>query len=181
MISVLLLVVLAWQFYVGYSRGFIKQVYETVALVLGLVVAVTNYQTLARTFTLWVPYAQATGEVDLPYYAGVNVFEMDSVFYAGLAFVCLVFAVYGGLKFLTIFLSGLRVERLDSYLFRWLAGGLSVLVTVVCWAMVFRLLAAVPLASLQRVLSSQFLLKIIIDFPGIAHLCHYFWVVKGLF
>lgn len=180
MISLGLLIVLAWQFYLGYNRGLVRQVYELVAFLLAFVVASFNYQSLADRFTLWVPYAQATEEVTLVHFSDVNVFEMDSVFYAGLAFVALLVSVYTGLKLLGFVLGILPIKQVDRYAYRWLAGGLSVLVTVMFWSVVLNLLATIPFTSLQNLLAGNGLMKGLLNLPFISQLCRYFWVVKIL-
>lgn len=180
MVSVLMLFVLAWQFYLGYSRGFVRQVYELLALLVAFVIAGLSYRSLADTFTLWVPYAQATGDMTLFHFSDVNVFEMDSVFYAGLAFVSLVVGAYAGLKLLGFVVGVLPVKSLDNYTYRWLAGGLSVLVTLMLWSLLVTLLATIPWASLQQFLADHLLIKLLLHFPVLSQLCRYLWVVAIL-
>ena len=55
MLSVFILLILAWHFYIGYSRGIILQAYYFVASIVSLVVASRFYQALSEEITLWIP------------------------------------------------------------------------------------------------------------------------------
>lgn len=48
MLSVFILLILAWHFYIGYSRGIILQAYYFVASIVSLVVASRFYQALSE-------------------------------------------------------------------------------------------------------------------------------------
>ena len=62
MLSVLILLILAWHFYIGYSRGIILQAYYLVASIVSLVVASRFYQALSENLTLWIPYSNRVKE-----------------------------------------------------------------------------------------------------------------------
>lgn len=180
MITLVILVVLLWQFFLGYTRGFIKQVYEVLALLIGFMVAGLNYQSLADQLTLWVPYSQATEEMQLPYFAAVNIFEMDRVFYAGLAYALVLGVVYGLLKLFSFLAQLVTIDFFEQPGFRLTAGALSVLVTLLFWSVALRLLATIPLAAIQGLLSNNWLIKGMINFPILSQLLDYLWVVKIL-
>lgn len=180
MITLLLLAVLLWQFFLGYTRGFVKQVYETFALLVGLIVAGLNYQRLAYKLTLWIPYSQAAEGVQLPYFSRVNIFEMDRVFYAGLAYVLVMGLVYGALKLLSFLVQLLAVDFFEQPGFRLAAGGLSVLVTVLFWSVTLRLFATIPLVAVQEFLGNHLLLKGLINLPLLSQLLDHLWVVNIL-
>ena len=57
MISILLLLVLAWGFYIGYRRGLVLQVYYFLVAVISAFVAGQFYKSLGDHFHLLVPYA----------------------------------------------------------------------------------------------------------------------------
>lgn len=180
MISGLLLILLSWQFFIGYRRGLPKQIYEVITLVTAFIIASSSYRSLADKLTLWVPYAQPTEELILPHFSAVNVFEMDSVFYAGLAFSALLGLVYGGFKLLAFLTDLFSFDHLDTFTYRLVAGGLSVLVTVVFWSVAFKLLATIPFAQVQGFLDKSFLIKAILNLPVVSQLLYYFWVVRIL-
>ena len=55
MLSVLILLILAWHFYIGYSRGIILQAYYLVASIVSLVVA-SRFTKRCGSLTLWIPF-----------------------------------------------------------------------------------------------------------------------------
>lgn len=181
LITALLILILLWHFYLGYSRGLIKQTYYLIATVLSLAVANHYYRPFADRLTLWIPYAQVTDEELLPFFSGVNIFEMDRVFYAGLAFLLLFILAYLGLAFLGIFLHVFPIHRLDDSLFNMVSGFLSVLVTLVFMSLFLNLLTTIPWLRLQTILSGNLLLKALIShFPALSQLIRYLWVTAIL-
>ena len=59
-ISILILLVLAWSFYIGYTRGIVLQGYYLLASLIAGIIASQSYQGLAKFLSLWVPYASET-------------------------------------------------------------------------------------------------------------------------
>ena len=60
MFSIIILLILAWSFYIGYSRGIVLQGYYAAATMVSMLVAGAFYKSLAKFISLWVPYASAT-------------------------------------------------------------------------------------------------------------------------
>ena len=57
MISLLLLLVLAWGFYIGYRRGLLLQVYYLISALASTFMAGQFYKGLGEQFHLLLPYA----------------------------------------------------------------------------------------------------------------------------
>ena len=57
MISLLLLLVLAWGFYIGYRRGLLLQVYYLISAMASAFMAGQFYKVLGEQFHLLLPYA----------------------------------------------------------------------------------------------------------------------------
>lgn len=181
MINLVIALVLLWHFYLGYTRGLVKQTYYFVASILSLVAAGFYYQPLSDRLTLWVPYTQAVEEVPLTYFSQVNIFEMDTVFYAGLAFVVIFFTAYAFLAFLGIFLHLLPLGDFDDVTYNLISGFLAVLVTLIGFNLVLTLLATLPIAPLQTRLAESWLVKGLIDyFPALSQLIDHLWVIRTL-
>lgn len=85
-ISLLILLILAWSFYIGYSRGIVLQAYYLLSAIVAFFIASQSYQGLARFLSLWVPYSSATEGATTYYFPNNQLFHLDKVFYAGLAF-----------------------------------------------------------------------------------------------
>ena len=180
MIALILLFVLAWQFYIGYSRGIALQLYDSLAAVLAFLVANLYYKRLADALTLWVPYANPTEDAKMSFFQSVNLFELDRVFYAGVAFILIYLGLYEVLRFLGLLMRIMDVNRFDKKSYKWLAGGLALFTRLLALIMLLTVLATIPLPAVQNLLGGQLVFKALIHFPLISQLLHYLWVVAIL-
>ena len=76
MISLVILIILAWNFYIGYSRGIVLQAYYFLAAIVSLIIASFNYQALAEKITLWVPYSSPTEGMTVSFFTNINIFSV---------------------------------------------------------------------------------------------------------
>ena len=60
MIGLLVLAIVAWNFYIGYRRGLFMQAYYVVSVIIAMCVAAYFYQSLGEAINLWVPYTNPT-------------------------------------------------------------------------------------------------------------------------
>ena len=77
MISVLLLLVLAWSFYIGYRRGLVLQIYYFVATVISALLAGNFYQSLGKQFDLLIPYASPQEGQGTFFFPSDQLFQLD--------------------------------------------------------------------------------------------------------
>lgn len=75
MISLLLLLVLAWGFYIGYRRGLLLQVYYLISAMASAFVAGQFYKGLGEQFHLLVPYANPQEGQGLSFSHRINSFS----------------------------------------------------------------------------------------------------------
>lgn len=178
MIGLIFLLVLAWQFYIGYMRGILLQAYYGLASILSLFVANHFYQGLATKLTLWVPFVNPHQDTKMLFFESISPFELDKVFYAGLAFIVIYMLAYFTFRFLGIFLHLADLDKFDSPLLNAVSGGLTVVVTIIMFSMGATLLATVPANQLQTFLAGHTTTKLLINFPILAQLWQYFWVTR---
>ncbi|MGT2910219.1 CvpA family protein [Streptococcus cameli] len=167
MISLVLVVLLLWSFYIGYSRGILLQAFYTFAMVFSLIIAAGFYKKLAAIFYLWVPFANATEGSKNLFFDSKYLFELDQIFYAGLAFLAIYTLVYVGMRIVGILVHLVDFISPDSRNLNLLSGGLSVLVTLVSLQMVLTILATIPLATTQQLLQDSLLANTIIKYTPI--------------
>lgn len=181
MITLVLCLFLAWQFYLGYARGFLIQIFYTIGHLLSIVLASFYYRDLADKLTLWVPYASPEEGVSLLFFKQVALFDLSQVFYAGTAFLLLYTIFYGLVRFLGIFVHLFRWQFFDNQKGQLISGALSVWVTSFVLSMGLSLLATVPYNSLQTILSSSFLARLLINAnPIITQIIEHFWITEIL-
>lgn len=164
MISIAILIVLAWSFYIGYSRGLILQVFYSLSSLVAFMVATATFKKLAAFLYLWVPFANATQGSSTYYFEENYLFDLDKVFYAGLAFLLIYILVYGLCRFLGIFVHLFEGFNPDTQLTNLISGLLAVLVTFFSLQIVMVLLATIPLAAVQDKLHSSLLANIMIQY-----------------
>lgn len=181
MISILLVLILAWSFYIGYSRGLVLQVYYTFACLLSLIIAAGNYKKLASIFYLWVPFANASEGARTYYFDSKYLFELDQIFYAGLAFLAIYMMVYAFMRLMGIFMHLVRFISPDTTKMNVLSGALSVLVTLVSLQLALTILATIPIATIQNVLHNSPLADLIIKHtPLTSSWLRQLWVINTI-
>lgn len=176
MVTLLLLLILAWHFYIGYSRGIVLQAYYLLATIVSLVIASHNYQQLADMISLWVPYSNPLEGSSVSFFQSVDLFDLSQVFYAGVAFYAIYVVVYALFRLIGIFVHFAKIERFDKLSFRLIAGIMSLLVGISFLSFFFNILATVPLPAVQSQLSASWLIKALIHFPVLSTLVNQLWV-----
>lgn len=181
MLSVLIMLILAWHFYIGYSRGIILQAYYFIASMVSLVVASRFYQALSEEITLWIPYSNAGQGATVNFFTDVNIFDLDKVYYAGVAFTAIYLLVYCLFRLVGILVHLLPLHRFDNVKINSISGVLAVLVALVFFGLVLTLLATVPMSMVQNLLSSSWLARLIINyFQPLASVLRALWVTAIL-
>lgn len=180
MISILILLILAWSFYIGYSRGVVLQAFYCFSCLLSLLIAAGSYKKLAAVFYLWVPFANATEGSSTYYFDSKYLFDLDQIFYAGLAFLTIYLLVYAIMRFLGIFMHLIRYIGSDTPKMNLISGALSVLVTIVSLQLGLTILATIPVPLIQDTLHQSFLANAIINTPLTSSWLHQLWVINTI-
>ncbi len=79
MLTFLILLILAWSFYIGYARGLSSNPITLVTLV-ALLIAGGSYKGLAKVLSLWVPFSSPTQQSVNYFYANRYLFQLDDIF-----------------------------------------------------------------------------------------------------
>lgn len=166
MISIIIFLLLAWAFYVGYSRGLELQIFYSVGMIVVVVFAITNYETLAAKISMWIPFANATPQSKLQFYNQNIIFQLDKTFYSGVAFLLIVIAVYLIFRFVGIFLGFLSNIQPFGNIGSLASGLLAVMVSYFILESVFTVLAMVPINAIQdRLYGSGMIRFMVLDSP----------------
>ncbi|EHJ55787.1 hypothetical protein HMPREF9318_01242 [Streptococcus urinalis FB127-CNA-2] len=177
MLSLLILIILCWQFYIGYSRGIILQSFYFLGSIVALFIAKAHYQTLAQKITLWLPYSNPAEDAKLSFFKSVSIFDLSEVYYAGAAFVMIFIAVYCLVRLIGILVHFAPVDYFDAYYYKIISGLLAVIVAVFVFSMVGTVLATIPFPILQSHLASSHLMVFLINhLPIFSHLWQTLWV-----
>lgn len=181
MLSILLVLILIWHFYIGYSRGIILQTYYFIASIVSLVIASQFYQTLAEKITLWIPYSNASQGATVNFFTDVNIFDLDQVYYAGVAFTAIYVVVYLLFRFIGILVHLVPINHFDNVKMNCVSGVLAILVTLIFFNLVFTILATVPMTTVQNILSGSFIVRVIVNYlPPLSNIIKALWVTAIL-
>ena len=181
MISFFIMIVLIWNFYIGYSRGIILQGFYTFASIVSLVIASQLYKDLSKKITLWIPYSNATQGTKVSFFTHVNIFDLDKVYYAGVAFTAIYIVSYLIFRLIGIFVHFAPINHFDELKINLISGALSVLVTLIFFSLALTVLATVPMTSIQNLLGHSIFAKLLINhFPILSTVLDNFWVTNIL-
>lgn len=179
MITLLIMIILTWAFYIGFTRGIFLQGFYTVGSLVALAIAKTYYQPLAKILYIWVPYANPSEGAHVYFFKDVNLFSHDLIFYAGVAFLSVYTVAYAAIRLLGVLVHLAPLERFDSRTNNIISGLLSVLVTCFTFSMGFTILATISYGSIQTTLSGNALVRFFIeDFPFFSHYLQHLWVTQ---
>ena len=179
MISILLLLILAWSFYIGYRRGILLQAYYLVATIASAYFASNYYLSLGQKSNLLIPYANPQEGQGTYFFPSNQLFQLDKVFYAGIGFLLAFTVFYCIGRLLGLFLNLVSTKILEGKYYRIAAGVLSVGVTLFVLQMILTILATVPLQIVQNSLENSFLARHIIQsIPFTTGLIKQLWVTK---
>ena len=168
MLSIIILLILAWSFYIGYSRGIVLQGYYAAATMVSMLVAGAFYKSLAKFISLWVPYASATQGSSTYFFPSSQLFQLDQVFYAGLAYLIIFTAVYILGRFFGIFANLIPYpNKLDTKWYNVTSGVIAVCIPIFVLGMCLTILATVPMEMVQERLNSSFMIRFIVKYTPI--------------
>ncbi|MEQ9764292.1 CvpA family protein [Streptococcus sp. ZJ151] len=179
MITLLLFIILAWSFYIGFSRGIFLQAFYTIGSLVALAIAKAYYQPLAKMLYIWVPYANPTEGAHIYFFKDVDLFSHELVFYAGVAFLAVYTLAYAAIRFLGVLLHLTPLDRFDTKVNNIIAGLLSCLVVCFTFSMGFTILATIPFDQIQQTLSGNGLIRFFIeDFPFFSSYLENLWITQ---
>lgn len=179
MISLVILLILAWSFYIGYSRGIVLQAYYTVSAVISAIIAGQLYQSLGEQINLLVPYASAQEGTFTYFFPSGQLFQLDKVFYAGLAYLAVYTIVYSIARFIGIFIHLVPNKKANERWYNVASGVLAVCVTLFGIQILLTVLATIPLPLVQNHLNASGLARFIISHtPITSGMLKQLWVTK---
>ncbi|EHI70718.1 CvpA family protein [Streptococcus ictaluri] len=177
MISLLILLILVWNFYIGYNRGIILQSFYSIGALVSLLVANRFYKPLAHQLTLWVPYSNPAEGVSTYFFKDVNVFDLDKVYYAGVAFFAIFVASYGVVRLVGVLVHFFPIDYFEALSTKLVSGFLAVLVSIIFLNMMLTILGTIPMPLIQEHLQASKLVRFLIEgCPPMTGILRQLWV-----
>lgn len=167
MLSLIIIIFLAYAYYVGTRRGLAMQAVYTIGCLLSFIVARLSYLHTAPKLTLLIPYQSATEASQFAFFSHKTGLELDNAFYAAIAFMLILFFGWLLTRFVAILLHHLTFYPMERRL-SVIGGGVLSAVTVYVGIFLFlTVLALIPATGLQSLLSHSLLTQGMIQFTPI--------------
>lgn len=161
MISLIILLILLFGFFMGLKRGFVLQLMHLCSFIIAFIIATIYYKKLAGHLSLWIPYPDLG---DNTIWAVFNsTMPLENAFYNGIAFVIIFFATKIILQIIASmldFLASLPVLRSINKLLGSILGFLEVY--LILFVILF-LAALVPIEAVQTRVEGSFIAKLMIE------------------
>src|SRR5699024_1519502 len=90
MLTLILLVLLMFGFFIGLKRGLIYQIVHLTGLIAAFVVAYLYFDDLAPRLRLWIPYPSGGSDTTFSFFS--SVLNLEDAYYNAIAFAILFFA-----------------------------------------------------------------------------------------
>lgn|SRR5690625_629863 len=161
MISLIILLILMFGFFMGLKRGFILQLMHLTGFIIAFIVATIYYKKLATHLSLWIPYPDIG---DSTIWAIFNsTMPLENAFYNGIAFILIFFITKIVLQIIASmldFLARLPVLRSINKLLGSVLGFLEMY--LIMFVILF-VLALAPIDKIQTKIDGSFIAKLIIE------------------
>lgn len=175
MLSLAILLILIFGFFVGLKRGFILQVIHLVGSIIAFIVAYLKYDELSAKLTLWIPYPSFTPGSELDFIFGSGDFE--KAYYRAIAFVAIFFGVKIVLQIIGSmldFVAGLPVLKTLN---TWAGAALGFIEVYLLVFIVLYIAALLPIDFIQNLINKSLVATLIIEHtPIISSLIRDWWI-----
>ena len=161
MISLILLLILVFGFFMGLKRGFILQLMHLTGFIIAFIVAAIYYKKLAGHLSFWIPYPEIGDETVWAIFN--SAMSLEDAFYNGIAFVIIFFITKIVLQIIASMLDFVARIPLLRPINKLLGSILGFLEVYFIMFVVLYLIALVPIESIQTKLDSSFIAKLIVE------------------
>ncbi|GAF23783.1 MULTISPECIES: CvpA family protein [Shouchella] len=161
MLSLIILVLLLFGFFIGRRRGFILQLIHLVSFFVAIFIAWRYYEPLANTIRLYIPYPDFSGDGAIGMI--IQSFDAESVYYSAIAFAILFFVtkiILHIIGSMLDFVSHLPILKTVNSLLGGILGFLEI------YLLLFVLLfvaTVIPVGSIQGALQSSVVADLMIN------------------
>ncbi len=159
MFTIFLILVFAYNGYVGYRRGMYYQGILTIGFLGSLLITSLIYRLIIPIITLWVPYPSASPDSQFVFFSNEAGLNLDQAFYAGVSFIFVLIIVW---LIVRVVLKGFDATKylvMDEQVDHLVAILLALVVTTASLGLVLFVVSMVPVDGIQNLLDHSFLAK----------------------
>lgn len=178
MVSLIVIIALAYCFYSGARRGMWLQFVHMLGYLLSIGLAWVTYKPLSVVMTQWVPYPSATEQSKFVFFTHQVGLTLDNAFYRGVAFVFMLALGWLLTRFVAMWFHDLTYKRGDAHVSMVVSGVLNFLMGYVFIFLILYLLALIPVTGIQDMLAHSMVAGAIVRYtPGLTALFTQLWIV----
>src|SRR5699024_5876536 len=161
MISLIILFVLIFGFFMGLKRGFVLQLMHLVGFIISFVVASLYFRKLASHLALWIPYPELSS--DNVWAVFLNSMPLENAFYNAIAFAIIFFSTKIILQIIASMLDFVANIPVLRSINKILGAALCFVEVYIITFIILFICALLPVEALQVKLKSSFLATLIVE------------------
>ena len=177
MLSLLLILLLIYGFYIGARRGLAMEAFYAVGYALFFCLALVSFQGLGPKFEMIVPYPSANLGSEFAFFSTKVGMELDNAFYRAFAFIFVCFIGWIVMRFIGLYFKRLTYFPMYNDINILSGGIIGLVVTYVTIFMVLLLVAMIPVPGIQHALQHSFIASAMIkDTPVLTSTLSHLWI-----
>lgn len=161
MVTIILLLLLIFGFFVGLKRGFILQLFHLVGFIIAFIFAALYYDQLAIKLALWIPYPELPD--DSAWADFLQNLPLEIAFYNAIAFAIIFFAIKIVLQIIASMLDFVAELPVLHSVNKLLGGMLGFIEIYLIIFIILYILALTPLSNVQSWINNSGLAMLIVE------------------
>lgn len=163
MLSLLIVLLLIYGFYMGARRGLAMQAFYTIGYAVFFALALLTFRFLGPKFEMIVPYPSANLGSEFAFFSTKVGMELDNAFYRAFAFIFVCFIGWIIMRFAGLYFKRLTYVPMSNDVNLLSGGILGFIVTYMTIFMILMIMAMIPVSGIQHALSHSFVASAIIE------------------
>lgn len=177
MLSLLLILLLIYGFYIGARRGLAMEAFYAVGYAIFFCLALVSFRGLGSKFEMLVPYPSANLGSEFAFFSTKVGMELDNAFYRAFAFIFVCFIGWIVIRFAGLYMKKLTYFPMYNDVNLLSGGIIGFIVTYITIFMVLLLLAMIPVTGIQHALEHSFIASTMIkSTPVLTALLSNLWI-----
>lgn len=177
MLSLLLILLLIYGFYIGARRGLAMEAFYAVGYAIFFCLALVSFRGLGPKFEMLVPYPSANLGSEFAFFSTKVGMELDNAFYRAFAFIFVCFIGWIVIRFAGLYMKKLTYFPMYNDVNLLSGGIIGFIVTYITIFMVLLLLAIIPVTGIQHALEHSFIASTMIkSTPVLTALLSNLWI-----
>jgi uncharacterized membrane protein required for colicin V production len=163
MLSLLIILLLIYGFYMGARRGLAMQAFYTAGYAVFFLLALVTFRFLGPKFEMIVPYPSASLGSEFAFFSTKVGMGLDDAFYRAFAFIFICFVGWIIMRFAGLYFKRLTYVPMPNDVNLLSGGILGLVVTYVTIFMILLIMAMIPVAGIQNTLDHSFVASAMIE------------------